>query len=55
MKNVPNIEYISSSNKLRISRKEETTYSERKQLSIEVTTKQLNDKPELTRGLIFKS
>ena len=51
---VPNIEYISSSNKLKnFLEKKKTTYSERKQLSIEVTTKQLNDKPELTPWIDF--
>ena len=53
MKNVPNIG-ISSSNKLKnFLEKKKTTYSERKQLSIEVTTKQLNDKPELTPWIDF--
>tara|TARA_S200000501_G_scaffold355617_2_gene377506 strand:- start:434 stop:1267 length:834 start_codon:yes stop_codon:yes gene_type:complete len=54
MKNVPNIEYISSSNKLKnFIEKKKTTYSERKQLGIEVTLKQLHDKAVLTPWIDF--
>ena len=50
MKNVPNIEYISSSNKLKnFIEKKKTTYNERKKIGVEVTGKLINEKPGLVK------
>jgi len=50
MKNVANIEYISSSNKLKnFIEKKKTTYNERKKIGVEVTGKLINEKPSLVK------
>lgn len=54
MKSVPNIEYISSANKLKnFLQKKKTTYSERKKLSIEVTTEKLSETAALVPWIDF--
>ena len=51
MKNVPNIEYISSSNKLKnfLEDKKKTTYNERKKIGVDVTEKLIMENDYLVK------
>ena len=55
MKGVPNIEYISSSNKLKnfLEDKKKTTYNERKKIGVEVTEKLIMENDYLVKWVEF--